>query len=373
MAGLVGHPGAQSTRGWWLWGWCSPALVCGELVGGGGVGRCVRMSGAAHTGAAASQPASAPLGGVAFVLFPFPKAPPWVRYRTTATSSCPSGATPVAGRFYPGGPSPPSWRSSHAHRHRFPRSLVPDRRRHRRGLCHRDGPRRIRRGRAGRFRVRRRILQRVHLPGPGDASVGGSCVNVSGDAGPPDLDGGMSDGGHHGWDGGHGAEAAAPERHSGSSSRLATHERRREQQQRAAAAADTDGGGSGSSGSSSAACRRRQRAAAAAADPSAQRDVATPCHERRLRRDRRLRARTRLGTTYACAPEGSPANIAACGDCSDLSSSCGEGGVCITLPEGNSICVEMCCTDADCGQGGQCNTSAIQPSLPDGVGVCVLP
>jgi hypothetical protein len=80
-------------------------------------------------------------------------------------------------------------------------------------------------------------------------------------------------------------------------------------------------------------------------------------------------------TTYLCQPAGSVPNVAPCGDCSEDDTSCGVGGVCIAFdPSGaDAMCVQMCCTDADCGAGGQCNTSAIEPALPDGVGVCVVP
>ena len=194
--------------------------------------------------------------------------------------------------------------------------------------------------------------------GPATPPSGGSCVNVSGDAGPPpDLDGGMNqqmDAGHHSWDGGHGFGSSSGSGNGGSGSGSSS------------GSGTTGSGGGGGSGSSSSGSSSSGSSSSGAPNAScnpltnagcAGADVCGP---------------DGTGTTYVCQPEGSPANLAACGDCSDPSATCGVGGVCVTLDTGNSICVEMCCTDADCG-AGQCNTSAIIPSLPDAVGVCVLP
>jgi hypothetical protein len=168
---------------------------------------------------------------------------------------------------------------------------------------------------------------------------GGSCVDVSGDGGPPpDMDAGMSggmDGGHHGWDGGPHMSGSSGSGSSGSGS------------------GSSSGGSGEDGGSASAGCNPVTNAGCTGMN------VCGPD----------------TSGSYSCQAEGSPANVPVCGDCSDPDTSCGVGGVCIALDSSGSeaICVQMCCTDADCGPSGQCDTGAVIPSLPDGVGVCVLP
>jgi len=74
---------------------------------------------------------------------------------------------------------------------------------------------------------------------------------------------------------------------------------------------------------------------------------------------------------YFCQPSGSPAGIAACGDCSADTATCGAGGLCVQVSNTAFFCAQLCCTNADCGASGKCDTQQFQTPLPSGVGICV--
>jgi hypothetical protein len=73
---------------------------------------------------------------------------------------------------------------------------------------------------------------------------------------------------------------------------------------------------------------------------------------------------------YFCQPAGNPGAVAACGDCTSVTATCGAGGLCVgvNLCSTEFFCARMCCTDADCG-AGRCDTTDYQ--LPSNVGLCV--
>ena len=70
---------------------------------------------------------------------------------------------------------------------------------------------------------------------------------------------------------------------------------------------------------------------------------------------------------YFCQAGGSPAAV--CGDCTNAN--CGPGALCVGLNQAQTVavCVQMCCTDADCGSG-KCNMAALGSPLPSNVGTC---
>jgi len=193
--------------------------------------------------------------------------------------------------------------------------------------------------------------------GPATPPSGGSCVNVSTGTGVPGDAGGPSDGGtgmnvHHAWDGGHmSGSGSSTSTSSGAGGGSTTSTSSGTGTSTSTGTSGTSTSTSSSGSMSSASCNPVTNAGCSGSD------VCGP---------------DATGTTYTCQPQGSPANLAACDDCSDPASTCGAGGICIALDESGSvaICVEMCCTDADCGLG-RCSTTGILPALPDGVGVCV--
>jgi hypothetical protein len=80
------------------------------------------------------------------------------------------------------------------------------------------------------------------------------------------------------------------------------------------------------------------------------------------------------GMFYVCESAGSPADVACGAAGATMTSTCAVGGLLVQLQSGQFVCVQMCCTAADCGGSpSQCDTGALMTPLPSGVGVCDTP